>query len=191
MFHRLSEEEQVSVLLEFAAHVLGSEGIALLQPLIDERASGTDFVFTRNEQLFSRIGHERFLAFLRDRRTAIHNAQVSTNAYGEFLFVTTSRPNQERRETLTFFGLGLHEPRDRWFVDEWSWYSSADGWKQDQRLNKEQVLWTIEERRAGIQVDAAGHQQSREGALFEMLAELSDDDGALADLEDGMFDGLL
>lgn len=162
-------------MLEFAGHVLGSEGIALLQPL-NRPCLRNRLRIRRNEQLFSRIGHERFLAFLRDRRTTIHDAQVSTNTYGEFLFVTTSRPSQERRETVTFFGLGLHEPRDRWFVDEWSWYSSVDDWKQDQRLNKEQVLWTIEERRAGIQVDAAGHQQSREGAVFEMFAELSDNE---------------
>ncbi len=71
------------------------------------------FGFSENEQLFSRVSKERFLEFLRDEKTSIHEAMDSENNYGNFLFVTVSRPGSSGRVGITFYGLGYHEYRER------------------------------------------------------------------------------
>ena len=63
-----------------------------------ERPQAQDeFEFTENEKLFDRISHERFKEMIEDEATTVHKAEVSSNNYGEFLFVTTSRASQEGR----------------------------------------------------------------------------------------------
>jgi|SRR5690554_731736 len=83
---------------------------------------GTEFGFTEREQLFDRVSHDRLISFLDDETTAVHRVQESSNSYGEFLFVTVSRPGATRKLCVTFFGLGFHEHRERWVIDEWYWY---------------------------------------------------------------------
>ena len=50
------------------------------------------FGFTELERLYDRISHARLEAILADEQTTIHEIDVSSNAFGEFLFVTASRP---------------------------------------------------------------------------------------------------
>lgn len=141
------------------------------------------FGFTEREILWDRISHSRFETILKDEQTSIHNVHLDRNNYGEFLFVTTSRPVGEGRSALTFFGLGFHEPRDRWMVDDWVWYeTSVEG--KNATLDKDEALSVIEERRAEVKQYAAGHDQSQRGRLFETIADMTDDDGALAEFED-------
>ena len=45
-----------------------------------------EFGFTKQEQLFDRVSHDRFLEFLGDEATAVHRVEESYNNYGEFLF---------------------------------------------------------------------------------------------------------
>jgi hypothetical protein len=46
----------------------------------------------------------------------------------------------------------------------------------------------IAERQAEIQRDVALHKRSQRGVIFEELADISDDDSVLADIEDGALD---
>ena len=146
---------------------------------------GERFGFTRGEQLVDRVSHERLLGFLAEEGTRVHRVEESSNAYGEFLFVTLSRPDQTRRITVTFFGLGYHEHRERWLLDEWFWYV-ANPFPEtlEQELSPDEARQRLEERRTDIQAHAWQATQSRRGALFEMLADLTDDDGALAEMDD-------
>ncbi len=148
------------------------------------------FGLTERERLFTRVSHDRFFTFLTALDTSIHDAQLSTNNYGEFLFVTMSRLGTEEREHYTFFGLGYHEPRDRWITDEWFWYQARPHSRQQEELEREAVLRLVKERQADISTDVALHKRSQRGVIFEELADLSDDDSVIADFEDGAFDDL-
>lgn len=143
------------------------------------------FGFTRNEELFDLIGDQRFRALLADEETNIHHIALSGNTYGEFLFVTVSRPAASQRLAMTFWGLGYHDYRERWFTDEWRWYQTQlDKDKAELVMSKDEALALLDERLDEIAVYAASSSQSRRGQLFEMMADLTDDDGAWADIED-------
>ena len=65
---------------------------------------------TENERLYWRLSTERFEEILGDKSTLIHTIKESSNNYGEFLFVTTSRPGDQGRISMTFYGLGYVRP---------------------------------------------------------------------------------
>jgi hypothetical protein len=143
------------------------------------------FGFTESEILFYRITHKRFLEMLQDPQTKIHTVKESGNAYGEFLFVTISREVKGQQLIMTFYGLGFHEYRDRWFTDEWHWYqSSANSESCKGEISKDDAVKQVEFHRNEVLTYAAEATQSEEGYLFEMIAELTDDDGAIATFDD-------
>lgn len=140
------------------------------------------FGLTEREQLWDRVSHKRFMELLRDEQTRIHKAELSTNMYGEFLFVSLSRPD-DKPIGLTFYGAGFREQRERWITDEWFWYQTSAK-TEEETLPKTEVISTIQERRDEIATYAQGSTQSARGKLFEMLAELTDEDAALSEMED-------
>jgi hypothetical protein len=143
------------------------------------------FGFSEHEQLFDRVSHERFLSLLADVQTQIHRAEVSSNTFGEFLFVTTSRSGGDQPVYITFWGMGYHEGRERWITDQWSWYQNSTYPEALQgSLTPEEAHALIEERQAAIAPSIDRHSQSERGKLFEMLADLTDEDGAWAELDD-------
>ena len=143
------------------------------------------FGLTEREQLFWRVTDERFRSILEDKLTLIHRIEASHNNYGEFLFITTSRPGVKERICMTFYGLGFHEHRERWITDEWFWYqSNLTPEIFAKQLSREEVQSQLEERRSSIASEIGMPAQSDRGRLFEMLADLMDEDGALAELED-------
>ncbi|MCL4247375.1 MAG: hypothetical protein KJ065_04400 [Anaerolineae bacterium] len=193
-FQQLPPEHQATLGLVLTKGILQGEMGAWFREalqLTDTAPSlALGFGLTEQERLFIRVSHQRFLTFLTATDTSIHDAQLSTNSYGEFLFVTMSRPGTEEREQYTFFGLGYHEPRDRWITDEWFWYQARPYSERQEQLEREQVLRLIAERQADISRDVALHKRSRRGVIFEELADMGDDDSVLADFEDGAFDDL-
>ena len=74
------------------------------------------FGFTKKEQLYWRVSNERFEELIKDEGTHIHTIKASSNTFGEFLFVTTSRFGAQDRICMTFYGFGFHEYRERWFT---------------------------------------------------------------------------
>ncbi|MFC2043184.1 hypothetical protein ACFLUA_03430 [Chloroflexota bacterium] len=62
----------------------------------------------QQEVLNGRINNERLSEILTDNQTIIHKIQDSSNTFGEFLFVATSRPGDQDRVAMTFYGLGYH-----------------------------------------------------------------------------------
>ncbi|MEZ4667883.1 MAG: hypothetical protein R3E39_08210 [Anaerolineae bacterium] len=140
---------------------------------------------TEHERLFDRISDERFRTLVQDIETIVHKMEVSANTYGEFLFVTTSRTVDTDRHRITFWGLGFHEYRERWLTQEWFWYVSMSNPEIDEiELTKEEVEALLKERRDEIAPYSNQDSQSERGKLFDMLADLTDDDGIYADMED-------
>lgn len=140
---------------------------------------------TENEQLFDRISHERFKQIASDLETTVHQIQVSTNNYGEFLFVATSRTVDDSRYRLTFYGLGLHEFRERWIFQEWFWYQGIPYPELDKRkLSKDEVTELINQREQDIASHLNSTTQTKWGELFDMLADLIDEDGAYNEIEE-------
>lgn len=151
--------------------------------------SSTGFEFTEHEKLYDRVSDARFMEIVRDERTSVHEIMASSNNYGEFLFVTVSRPKADKRDCITMYGLGYHERRERWITDTWSWY---DAHQSDERLeitlDNNEVETLIQARRDEIAEDMKHYpsEQSRQGVLYEFLAELTDEDGAASELDDLM-----
>jgi hypothetical protein len=143
------------------------------------------FEFTEQERLNDRLSHARFQALLQDNRTTIHEAALSSNTYGEFLFVTVARPKGEEQTHLTFYGLGYHEYRERWITETWGWYEATPSprW-QNQRLSADVATEIISLRQQEISGYVGQSTQSPRAKLYELLAYLTDEDGAISELED-------
>jgi len=151
----------------------------------EQQPASDPFGITEKERLWDRISDRRFQGILDDADTLIHEIELSTNNYGEFLFVTMSRAYQDKRQFVTFWGAGFHEYRERWLHDEWRWYEMnrfAD--VAAMSIAKEEAQQRIQARRDEIQpwVDTAS--QSGRGKFFEFLADLTDEDGAYSEMED-------
>lgn len=143
------------------------------------------FGFTEQEKLWDRIGGERFNALIEDEASTIHQIGIDANNYGEFAFVTVSRETGGQRTLITFWGLGYHEHRERWITDHWRWHR-ANQFPAilEQRLSLEEAQELLEQRRAEIVPYVTEETQSARAKLFEMLADLTDEDGAYIELED-------
>lgn len=146
--------------------------------------------FNDHERLYDRINHERFAAILINEQTAVHHVTVSSNNYGEFLFVTVSQLAGQDRTYLTFWGLGFHEQRERWITDEWYWYDAHPlNHMIPQVIAREDAQGLVQARIDEITPYVTPLNQSKRAQLFELLADLTDEDGATTELEDlGIWD---
>lgn len=143
------------------------------------------FGFTEHERLIDRVSHERLISILDHEASTVHRVELSSNSYGEFLFITLSRQAEDRRICVSFFGLGLHEFRERWLINEWHWYhTNAFPDLMAQEVEKGEAKEQIQQRLEEVRSYAHSQEQTGRGKLFEMLANLTDDDGAISELED-------
>jgi len=143
------------------------------------------FGLTDKEQLFYRVNQKRFAEILQDEKTIIHKIEESSNDFGEFLFVTASRPDNEERICMTFFSLGYHEDRERWITNEWYWYQTNPSAKLlETKIPKEEAEEKLKLRLDAIHPEVGQNKQSARGRVFEILADLTDEDGAKAEMED-------
>jgi hypothetical protein len=154
-------------------------------PISVPRKPCEEFGLTEKEQLFWRVSTKRFDEILKDDQTLIHDIKETSNNFGDFLFVTASRPAHQGRICMTFYGLGFHESRERWITNEWFWYQASpypDLLKH--HLEKPDAAELIKQRRESINPSWTQNTQTQRGNLFEILADLTDEDGALAEIED-------
>ena len=143
------------------------------------------FGFTEEECLSWRVSDERFKEILNQDRTNIHTIKLSSNSYGEFLFVTTSRGSEAERVFMTFWGLGFHEYRERWLTQEWFWHQTSSNFidlqvKFTTGEAQEQLAQRFDEIFSSLHHDV----QTELGRMFEELADMTDDDAALAEMQD-------
>ena len=79
------------------------------------------------------------------------------------------------RVSMTFYGLGFHEYRERWFTDEWYWYqSNFQPNLLQERMSKEEAQELIKQRSEDIRPEITETNQSERGRLFELLADLTE-----------------
>lgn len=143
------------------------------------------FEFSEHEKLWDRIGDDRFRALIEDEGTTIHSLKVDANSYGEFAFVTASREVEGQRSFITFWGMGYHEHRERWIADQWRWYKAHPYPETlEQKVTLEEAQAILEQRRQEIAPYVTEETQTARARLYEMLADLTDEDGALIELED-------
>lgn len=149
------------------------------------RRSAEVFGLTEHEKLWDRLSDQRFQALLNDPQTEVHEARIDTNSYGEFLFIQMSRVVDGQRYGLTMFGLGFHEYREQWITQHWHWYESHPSLIAKQPvLPKTEALQLIQNRRDEIAPHVTNTKPSKTALLFGLLADLSDEDGAMAELDD-------
>ncbi|MBC8505053.1 MAG: DUF2958 domain-containing protein [Chloroflexi bacterium] len=86
---------------------------------------------------------------------------------------------------MTFYGQGFHEYRERWLVDEWFWYQAIA--RTDllrEKIPKGEAQEILKRHWENIKHHIRLDTQTERGRLFETLADLTDDDGALAEFQD-------
>ncbi len=143
------------------------------------------FGLTDHEKLWDRLSDQRFQALLNDSQTEVHEVTIDTNSYGEFLFVQMSRVVDGQRYSLTMFGLGYHEYREQWMTRHWHWYESHPTLvAKKPTLPKVEALQRIQKRRDEIAPHVTNTQPSKTALLFGLLADLTDEDGTMAELDD-------
>lgn len=143
------------------------------------------FGFSESEALFNRVSHARFQDLLDDEQVSVHRIELSSNNYGEFLFITASRPSNGERSCVTFFGLGFHDWRERWLVDQWFWYRSNPTPETfESTLSRDETEKILRERLETIRPFVTNEPPSEQGELFALLADLTDEDHALIEMED-------
>lgn len=140
--------------------------------------------FTEREKLHDNISHTRFMALVMQPDVDVHEVKEDGNSFGEYVFVTLSCRTEQPKKLYTFWGLGYHEYRERWITDSWQWYESQQQPLKKPVLEKDEAITQIKEREAFVRANAAPTQQSRQAQLYELMADLTDEDGALSELED-------
>ena len=81
--------------------------------------------------------------------------------------------------------LPYHDYRERWLTDEWFWHRAHPFPSVIERtIPGEETLEIIQQRLESISSYAGQDDQTGRGRLFEMLADLTDEDGAWAELQD-------
>ncbi len=151
-----------------------------------ERPQSVDpFAFTEHEQLYDCISDGRFNEMIEDEATSIHKMEIAANSYGEFVFITLSREASGERGMVTMWGLGYHEHRERWIIDHWRWYRATQSLTTlEQQVTHEEAQELLAQRREEIAPYVSDESQTPSGKLFEMFADLLDEDGALAEMDD-------
>lgn len=149
-----------------------------------ERTPQSCLSFTEREKLYDQVSHQRFLSILHQQDIEIHEVKEDTNSFGEFLFVTISCRNDQPRKLYTFYGLGYHDYRERWIRETWQWFESQRKLNAFTPPQKQNALAHITEREAFVQSQQSSETPSRSAEVFALLADLTDEDGALAELDD-------
>lgn len=142
------------------------------------------FSFTEREKLYDNVSHKRLLALMMQPDIDVHEVEPSSNSFGEYLFVTLSCRAEQPKKLWTFWGLGYHEYRERWITDSWQWFESYRQAGEMPIIPKQEAYNQINERESFVRAQVNPAKPSRSAQMYELLAEFTDEDGALAELED-------
>ena len=123
-------------------------------------------------ELFDRIKENKLLNILKN--ASIKGCKIDRNLYGEFLFIEFVLKD----EPYFVFGLGLHEYRGKILRDFWDMNLANDYIKEQPSIDFGLVLNAIEQRKE--EIEELEEFTTKETILFDILAELSDEDGALS-----------
>lgn len=149
-----------------------------------ERETRPFSLFSEHERLNTTMTHKRFMALIERADVDIHEVKLDSNTFGEYLFITLSCRTDPTRTIYTFWGMGYHDYRERWITDSWGWYEASRKHHSLAVLNKRKATQHIRDHEAQIRANATPEEQSEQAKLYELLADLTDEDGALTELQD-------
>jgi len=153
----------------------------------------TPFAFTKAEASDCVLTDQRFTELLNAPNVTVHKLRTDYNDYGEFLFVTVHAPDPYGRLEpgyLTLFGLGYHERREIPITKRWEFYHTSDSRIHPIPPAMPRKKWAtlLQERRNEIRGnygDEPTHApRSGRAALYNFVADLTDDDSAQTEMED-------
>jgi len=132
----------------------------------------------KNLYLHNRISHNKMLKILKDAQ--IKKIDIDYNAYGEFLFIVFLLENK----LFQAFSLGLHEYRGKIIKDYWEvwWDINDEIYKTFPDIPYNEVLEEINYRQK--EIEKLKPYEDDTTAMYNMIADLCDEDAALAELED-------
>ena len=90
------------------------------------------------------------------------------------------KPTVAMRQGARF--LPYHEYRERWIDGSWSWYETQRPFENI--VPKEDAVAQIEARRNDVRSWNKHQQPSKRAELYSLLADLTDEDGAIAEMDD-------
>jgi len=142
------------------------------------------FDITEEEVSFWRVSSEKLKEILIDPQTTTHSIKLTTNTYGEFLFLTASKGKGEQRTCMVFYGLGYHKYRERWINEEWFWNQIPVALVDiREKLPDEEVAKQLEQRLTAISPSFEEDKQTDLGRMFDCLADTTDDETALDEFQ--------
>ena len=141
------------------------------------------FQITDHEKLWDKISNERVLEILNQPEVTVISCERSHNNYGEFLFLKLRKGNR----ILSLYGMGEHERRGVVYSDMWCIgdFSLIHKWDEGKSLNKftvEQQIYGELSRRQRTQPESDYNE------VYNMVADLTDEDYAQIAMEDGELD---
>lgn len=155
--------------------------------MTEERKKWLDEVFEGNQKkihaldLYDDVDHEDVLRFVRGAERIV-NCDIDHNSYGEFMFLTLYYKGKQ----FQFYGLGLHEFRKKIYLKKWkcNGIDVNEGiYRNKPDIDKEVVLLDIIERYQEAE-KWEKPKQSASSSMFNELADLGDDDGAISMMEE-------
>lgn len=137
-------------------------------------------ILTENERLFNKVSYKHLLKILNKNDVNILSFSKSTNSYGIFQFITIKI--NKCNEYVTFYGLGLHEYRNRYFIDEFHFYTNYYIEKDVKILNKKEVIKKLAVLYKEIKKEEETTELGRTAndVMFEELADMADDDAVIS-----------
>jgi hypothetical protein len=154
---------------------------------IKTRLSFTTRFHTEDEKLFYKVKFNKLLQIIDEPDVLVLEYSRSTNSYGNFLFIKLY--DKKENEIITYYGLGIHEFRNRYIVDDFTYYSTSNVIRSDE---KEQIVHP-KDKEALKKLLVSEHERysklSKAHKLvpdkeFEALADVSDDDAAISIRDD-------
>jgi hypothetical protein len=143
------------------------------------------FDISETEVASLRVTDEKLKETLANPNTTTHTIKMSTNTFGEFLFLTASRGSGQQKTFMTFYGLGFHKFRERWITGEWFWYQTQESLVDvNERLSEDEIAERLKQRQVDISFYLDEDTQTELGRMFEEFADMTDDDAAIAEMQD-------
>lgn len=142
------------------------------------------FGITEDEHMWKRISYNRLLEIIKQDDVHVVGMGRDTNSYGEWNFIELEKDGPGPR--IEFYGHGWHEHKEKFLVNNWSYYRVGSYNQPEEHLDKKYVLQELqkEHKMYTERAKTASGRRSEKAKIFSLLAETSDEDGALTMMED-------
>jgi hypothetical protein len=144
--------------------------------------------------IYGKVSFDDFIKMLKKKNVRVHRPRygeyhpteqpchVSSNSYGEFCFLDISTT---KGLVVSVWGLGYHEMREQYVTSfEINYADFKEEILAQPTINKANLIRFLEKRKADDEVYYGKPAKSNEAKLFSLLADYTDDDAALTEMED-------